>query len=51
MQTKKEGEFHGLGLRSVRYLAQKYHGQLYTDLSDGIFFAEVILRDVPSAGQ
>ncbi|MCR4951250.1 MAG: GHKL domain-containing protein [Solobacterium sp.] len=51
IRTKKEGEFHGLGLRSVQYLSQKYHGQLYTDLSDGIFFAEVILRDVPSAGQ
>ena len=41
--TKKEKAFHGLGMRSVSLLVEKYGGQISYDGRDGIFSVNILL--------
>lgn len=41
--TKEDARYHGFGTRSIRMIAQKYHGYMSISARDGIFRLTVIL--------
>jgi nitrogen fixation/metabolism regulation signal transduction histidine kinase len=41
--TKKDSEIHGYGLKSVRYVAQKYGGTMEIGTSNHVFSADVLI--------
>ena len=41
--TKEDVDYHGFGVRSMRFIAEKYGGALMTGWEDGIFSLDVIL--------
>lgn len=41
--TKSAGENHGFGLKSIRYLAQKYGGSMAVSFEDQIFTLQIML--------
>lgn len=41
--TKSAGEDHGFGLKSIRYLAQKYGGSMAVSFEDQIFTLQIML--------
>ena len=41
LTTKKEGE-HGLGLKSIRYIAEKYGGKMSVQAEEGIFNLNIL---------
>ncbi|WP_432624419.1 GHKL domain-containing protein [Bifidobacterium sp.] len=43
MTTKEDARYHGFGTRSIRMIAQKYHGYMSISARDGIFRLTVIL--------
>lgn len=43
MTTKEDARYHGFGTRSIRMIAQKYHGYMSISARDGIFQLTVIL--------
>lgn len=43
LTTKKEKQFHGYGLQSVKKTIEKYHGELEIQAENGIFTAAVII--------
>lgn len=45
LTTKADRANHGFGLKSIRYLAQKYGGTMCVSLQDGIFILQVMLPE------
>lgn len=45
---KEDKNFHGFGVKSIRYLAEKYGGQVLMRTHDGIFLLDVLLPQAPS---
>lgn len=43
LSTKKDGENHGIGIRSVRQTAEKYGGILFQEQKDGVFVSILTL--------
>ncbi len=41
--TKSDTTSHGYGMRSMRAIAQRYHGSISADASDGVFYLNVLL--------
>ncbi|SCP98674.1 ATP-binding protein [Anaerobium acetethylicum] len=41
--TKKNWDFHGFGMKSMKHLAEKYGGTLYTSLENGIFMLQIVI--------
>ena len=41
--TKSDTDYHGYGMRSMRYLCEKYGGALTTGWEDGIFVLDILL--------
>lgn len=41
--TKKEAHLHGYGLKSVRYLVEKYHGNITVSADDSIFRVNILM--------
>ncbi len=41
--TKTDTEVHGVGVRIMRAIAEKYHGMLHFSVEDGMFIAEALL--------
>ena len=41
--TKKDTEYHGLGMKSMRYVAQKYCGELQASWDSGRFSLDILL--------
>lgn len=41
--TKKEKDFHGYGMKSLRYTAEKYNGTLTTAAENQIFSVHILL--------
>ncbi len=41
--TKSDAGNHGFGLKSIQYLAQKYHGQMDLFTTDGLFTLQVLI--------
>lgn len=41
--NKKEKDYHGFGVRSIRYIAEKYNGELYMNVKDGMFIMNILL--------
>lgn len=41
--TKNKEEFHGLGMRSIKAIVEKYDGGISVDASDGIFSLDIFL--------
>ena len=41
--TKEEAHLHGYGLKSVRYLIEKYHGNLTITADDDIFHVNILI--------
>ena len=39
-----EPGYHGFGLKSIRYTAEKYHGFMNVETANGIFLLRIILR-------
>ena len=46
LSTKQDAEEHGIGLRSVQHIADKYDGQLKLNHDQQTFYTEVWLSDV-----
>ncbi|MBQ7655701.1 MAG: GHKL domain-containing protein [Clostridia bacterium] len=46
--SKPDTDYHGFGMRSIRYLCEKYHGALTTGWEDGIFSLDILF---PLGGQ
>lgn len=42
--TKEEKGFHGLGLKSVRQMAKRYNGMLYTEMKDQKFIVSLVFQ-------
>lgn len=41
--TKGNKEYHGFGLKSIRYIVQKYNGDLSISTHDNLFTADIVL--------
>lgn len=41
--TKSEKHFHGIGIHSVKQTVKKYGGEFYTEISDDIFNAKIMI--------
>jgi len=41
--TKKNQDFHGFGIKSMKHLAEKYGGTLYTSLENEIFMLQIVI--------
>lgn len=41
--TKKNQSYHGFGMKSMKHLAEKYGGSLYTSLENGIFMLQIVI--------
>lgn len=41
--TKKDKKYHGIGLKSIQHLAQKYDGYMSLEMKMGCFILEVLL--------
>ena len=41
--TKKSKAYHGFGLKSIRYIAEKYDGHMEYSAEDGLFILQIIL--------
>lgn len=41
----EEVGFHGFGMKSMRLLAEKYHGSLHVRLEEDVFVLTIILFD------
>lgn len=41
--TKKNQAYHGFGMKSMKHLAEKYGGTLYTSLENGIFMLQIVI--------
>lgn len=41
--TKDDSHLHGYGLKSIRYLTEKYHGNMTVTAEDGIFHVNILL--------
>ena len=42
LTDKADKSAHGFGVRSIRYLAEKYQGQVYMSVHDGKFFLDIL---------
>ena len=47
LTTKEDSRYHGFGLRSIRYVALKYHGMMNVE-TDGNLFTLDVLLPIPS---
>ena len=48
---KQDTDFHGFGMRSMRYICEKYSGALTTGWEDGIFSVDMLFplgEDAPA---
>lgn len=43
LTTKKDKDYHGYGLKSIRHIVQKYGGVLNTDIQDGWFELKILI--------
>ena len=43
MTTKEDKDFHGLGLKSVRYVVSKYQGNINIFQKDNLFVVDILL--------
>ena len=41
--TKSNTEYHGFGLKSIKYIVQKYDGDLTITTKDNLFTADIVL--------
>ena len=39
--TKKDKDFHGFGVKSIRYIVQKYDGEMLMRVQDGKFILDI----------
>ncbi len=42
---KKNKRYHGFGVKSIRYIAEKYHGEMFMNVRDGKFILNVLLPE------
>lgn len=42
---KEDKQNHGFGVRSIRYITEKYHGELYMRVKNGMFFLDIIFPE------
>ena len=42
---KKDKRYHGFGVKSIRYIAEKYHGEMFMNVRDGKFILNVLLPE------
>ena len=40
--TKRNPDYHGFGVKSMRYVAEKYDGALTVDWEDGMFYLDIL---------
>jgi len=45
LTTKSDKEYHGFGVQSMRYIAEKYGGTLVTSWEDGIFSLDLLFPE------
>lgn len=43
LTTRKDNRYHGFGIKSMKYLAEKYGGSLYSSLNNGIFMMQIVI--------
>ena len=44
--TKADADYHGFGMKSMRYIVEKYSGGLRVDWEDGIFSVDMLFSPV-----
>lgn len=42
---KKDKRYHGFGVKSIRYIAEKYHGEMFMNVREGKFILNVLLPE------
>lgn len=40
--TKSDKLLHGFGVKSIRYIAEKYHGELFMGIREGKFYVDIL---------
>ena len=45
--NKEDKNYHGFGVRSIRYIAEKYHGEVLMRAQNGRFYLDVLLSQEP----
>ena len=43
MTTKDDLNYHGFGMKSMRYIVEKYNGVMNADVRDGMFFLNIVI--------
>ena len=51
MTSKSDTDYHGYGMRSMRYLCEKYHGAMICGWEDGIFTLDILFPLEPTASK
>ncbi|MCL2773416.1 MAG: GHKL domain-containing protein [Oscillospiraceae bacterium] len=46
ISTKKEKEYHGIGIKSIKTIVEKYHGLIKYTEEDNSIFAEIMLTEI-----
>ena len=41
--TKDDLNYHGFGMKSMRYIVEKYNGVMNADVRDGMFFLDIVI--------
>ncbi|MBQ8161720.1 MAG: ATP-binding protein, partial [Clostridia bacterium] len=50
--NKKDRDYHGYGMRSMKYLCEKYHGALTCSWDEGVFQLDILFpREMPPASE
>ncbi len=47
ISTKNDNEFHGMGIKIMRALVEKYNGDLYFSCENNLFKTNIIISNVP----
>lgn len=42
---KPDKRYHGFGMKSMRYIAEKYHGEMYVKSDNGWFYLDILLPE------
>ena len=43
LTTKADKNYHGFGVKSMKYLVEKYGGDMFVEADDGIFKLNILL--------
>ena len=44
--TRRDKGSHGFGMKSIRYIAEKYNGTITVNAQNGIFVLQILIQNV-----